>query len=105
MFQAEIIHCADPIGGPAPPRPTGHSPYSGPSPSAPNFPTASTSSASGTPGVSSGALGFALSAVDKVAGQDTRKQIEKSVGSLAHSEHRRLEVCLKCITHVFSWVR
>ncbi|TFK38727.1 hypothetical protein BDQ12DRAFT_683236 [Crucibulum laeve] len=46
-------------------------------PSGPSFPIASSAGAS--------ALGFALTAVDKVAGRKTREQLENQVGSIAQS--------------------
>ncbi|GLB36755.1 putative xylosidase arabinosidase [Lyophyllum shimeji] len=52
---------------PMPPRPPSQSPYATPSSSGPTFPTASTST---------GLLGTALNAVDKVAGKKTRAQLE-----------------------------
>lgn len=62
--------------------PSNQSSYNRPPPSALNFPVAS--------GAGASALGFALSAVDKVAGRRTRDQLENQVGNLAHCKSRDL---------------
>ncbi|KAF8878453.1 hypothetical protein BD779DRAFT_1554722 [Infundibulicybe gibba] len=63
---------APPPTHPAHSRPPTQSPYTAPS-------------ATGTGLTSSGPLGFALSAVDRVAGKKTREQLENQVGNLAQT--------------------
>ncbi|KAF8168497.1 hypothetical protein B0H34DRAFT_61646 [Crassisporium funariophilum] len=67
-----------PGGGPSPPAMPPRPPAgSSAKPPGPSFPMASTTGQQ--------ALGFALSAVDKVAGRKTRDQLESGVGSLAQT--------------------
>ena len=75
-------------------------PYAYPSSAKPSFPSSS---------ISSGPLGFALNAVDKVAGRKTREQLESGVAGkclvrvlLIRSFIRVLSVLLTAGTKLFS---